>query len=256
MFYDPVHGRYHVFVQWTQSVPQAGKLSWYHFTSKDLAHWERLGVDQTHNVSGCSGGAVMAPDGTPTLTICGGSTAQPLNRSDPLLRQWVEMNSYLTSDAYFPEEVPGKWDCSTDIEPASGRYRLTFGSCAMLGNRTRAHLGHRLGRLGVTQLVEPRHIPAVVHRLVHALEREPRPFRARLQPREQQHAPLLLCERGPRLGARGLERRQRGLEFELEIPRAPPQVDEQVGVRRVRHRRGNARHAVALEAETREHSGR
>jgi hypothetical protein len=29
----------------------------YHFTSRDLVGWERLGVDPTHNVSSCSGGA-------------------------------------------------------------------------------------------------------------------------------------------------------------------------------------------------------
>ena len=38
--------------------------------------------------------------------------------------------------AYFPPDVPGKWDCSVYREP-SGRYRVTFGSCTMLAGRER-----------------------------------------------------------------------------------------------------------------------
>ena len=136
MFYDERYGLYHVFIQWTETVPQSGKLYWYHFISPDLVKWERIGVDPVHNVSGCSGGGVVAPDGTPTLVICGGATATPSNRSDPRLTQWAQLGGDLTRAAYFPADVPGKWDCSVSRE-ADGRFRVTFGSCIMSANRTR-----------------------------------------------------------------------------------------------------------------------
>ena len=136
LFYDPQHGVYHVFVQWTAAVPQTGQLYWYHFASPDLVAWERVGVDTAHNVSGCSGGGVVAAGGEPTLVICGGSTAVPLNRSDARLAQWRQRGGDLTGGAYFPPEVPGKWDCSVARE-RSGRFRITFGSCAMAGGRLR-----------------------------------------------------------------------------------------------------------------------
>ena len=40
--------------------------------------------------------------------------------------------------AYFPLNVPGKWDCSVYKEP-SGRYRVTFGSCTMMDGLLRPH---------------------------------------------------------------------------------------------------------------------
>lgn len=142
LFYDPFHGVYHAFVQWTEAVPQAGKLYWYHFVSADLVAWKRLGVHPLHNVSGCSGGGAVAPDGTPTLVVCGGSTATPLNRSsDAHLTQWAQVPGDLTGAAYFPPQVPGKWDCSVARENGGAAlcYRVTFGSCTMADSRLRPH---------------------------------------------------------------------------------------------------------------------
>ena len=104
----------------------------YHFVSQDLISWTRLGVDPNHNVSSCSGGATIAPDGTPTLIFCPGATAVPLNRSDPMLRQWVQNNTDVTGAAFFPPNVTGKWDGSV-VRDASGRYITTFGSCDTRG---------------------------------------------------------------------------------------------------------------------------
>ena len=148
MFYDPMHKRYHVFVQWAPLNP-ASKLptAWYHFSSPQLAGpWKRYPLLYTNSnntkaeVAGCSGGATLAPDGMPTLVICGGATAVPANRSDPLLTHWIQNATDLTKNAYFPENIPGKWDCSVYREP-SGRYRVTFGSCAMFNGTVRPHQG-------------------------------------------------------------------------------------------------------------------
>eukprot|EP01047_Picozoa_sp_COSAG01_P043025 COSAG01_NODE_3796_length_5688_cov_4.251208_3_plen_304_part_00 len=100
------------------------------------------------NVTGCSGGATIAPDAarTPTLVICGGTTATPSNRSDPLLRSWDEGTSATKfasvpgPAAYFPPQIPGRWDCSVTREP-SGSYVTTFGSCIMAHGRVRPHQG-------------------------------------------------------------------------------------------------------------------
>jgi len=127
MFYDPLHGRYHIWCQWRSAVA-SGTSAWYHFSSADLVKWRR---SPYQDVAGCSGGALIAPDSTPTLIICGGAIAVPVNRSDPLLERWVQTGGDLTSKAYFPPDVPGKWDCSATREK-SGRYRVTFGSCSML----------------------------------------------------------------------------------------------------------------------------
>ena len=142
------HGRYHVFVQWSALSPNNSfPASWYHMSAPNLAGpWDRYPLqfaNLTHaEVAGCSGGATIAPDGTPTLVICGGTTAVPVNRSDPLLTHWVQIGGDLTEmgtpPAYFPANIPGKWDCSVYKEP-SGRYRVTFGSCTMLAGRTRPH---------------------------------------------------------------------------------------------------------------------
>ena len=152
MFHDSVHDRFHVFVQWAPLNP-ADKTprAWGHFSAPSLAGpWERYPLyytdaNHTHpEVSGCSGGATIAPDGTPTLVICGGDTAVPANRSDPMLSHWVQTNVDVTETgsppAYFPLNIPGKWDCSVYREP-SGRYRVTFGSCTMFNGTLRPHQG-------------------------------------------------------------------------------------------------------------------
>ena len=155
-----MHDRYHVFEQYNECVvghpgcrggwcvavvtkaftqgPDAGRgcavlLRRYHFVSQDLVRWTRLGVDPTHNVSSCSGGATLAPDGTPTLIFCPGATAVPLNRSDPMLRQWVQNNTDVTGAAFFPPNITGKWDGSVVRDATSGRYVTTFGSCDTRG---------------------------------------------------------------------------------------------------------------------------
>ena len=128
LFYDPVHDRYHLWVQWNEYVLGGGKSGWYHFVSSDLVKWERLGLDPAHNISGCSGGATRAPDGTPTLIFCSGQTAVPINRSDPLLRQWRVNGTDFTRAAYNPRDTTGKWDGSVSRD-ALGRYVVTFGSC-------------------------------------------------------------------------------------------------------------------------------
>jgi len=141
-----------VFVQWAPLNP-ADKTprAWGHFSAPSLAGpWERYPLyytdaNHTHpEVSGCSGGATIAPDGTPTLVICGGDTAVPANRSDPMLSHWVQTNVDVTETgsppAYFPLNIPGKWDCSVYREP-SGRYRVTFGSCTMFNGTLRPHQG-------------------------------------------------------------------------------------------------------------------
>ena len=74
------------------------------------------------NVSGCSGGAIVVPSEEeeggstmPTLVICGGATATPVDRTgDPQLAQWAQVD--LTSEGYFPPEIPGKWNCSAARE--------------------------------------------------------------------------------------------------------------------------------------------
>jgi hypothetical protein len=63
----------------------------------------------------------MSPNGIPTLVFCPGSTAVPVNRSDPLLRQWRQNKTDVTGAAYFPPGIPGKWDGSATRE-ASGRH--------------------------------------------------------------------------------------------------------------------------------------
>eukprot|EP01052_Picozoa_sp_SAG31_P020941 SAG31_NODE_1596_length_7800_cov_4.335801_7_plen_381_part_00 len=59
LFYDEVHEIYHVAVQWKSKVKSGGVGGWYFFTSRDLVKWKRIGVDPQHNVSSCSGGAVV-----------------------------------------------------------------------------------------------------------------------------------------------------------------------------------------------------
>ena len=100
LFYDPLHGRYHVFVQWHEKViPPPGKSAWYHFVSRDLVRWERLGVDPAHNVSGCSGGATLAlvgkalrANGVGFVTLQGKAalkTAQHTFSTDPACRAFL-----------------------------------------------------------------------------------------------------------------------------------------------------------------------
>lgn len=136
LFYDAVHDRYHVWVQWNSKVLGSGKGGWYHFVSKDLVDWERLGVEPEHNVSGCSGGAAIAPDGTPTLIYCSGQTAVPVNRSDPNLRQWRMNDTDLTAAAYYPRDTTSKWDGSASRDQ-HGRYVVTFGSCKTVNHTQR-----------------------------------------------------------------------------------------------------------------------
>lgn len=100
-----------------------------------------------HNITGCSGGATIAPNAarTPTLVICGGTTATPRNRSDPLLIEWddgTNATEYpsVPGGAFFPSNIPGRWDCSVTREP-SGRYVTTFGSCIMANGTVRPHQG-------------------------------------------------------------------------------------------------------------------
>ena len=75
--------------------------------------------------------------GTPArqapLVICGGATATPVDRTgDPQLAQWAQVD--LTSEGYFPPEIPGKWDCSAarEVGPLSGevRFRVSHGCLA------------------------------------------------------------------------------------------------------------------------------
>ena len=97
-------------------------------------------MDPVWNVSGCSGGAIVVPSEEeeggstmPTLVICGGATATPVDRTgDPQLAQWAQVD--LTSEGYFPPEIPGKWDCSAarEVGPLSGevRFRVSHGCLA------------------------------------------------------------------------------------------------------------------------------
>lgn len=144
MFYDPQHGRYHLFHQYTFNVAGTPPHYWYHHVSADLAHWTRLGVPPAGNLSACSGGAALSPDRTPTLFLCSGPTATPANRSDPDLVEWVTSPVDPSAPAFWPADIPGKWDgsCTSYVDAASGvtRYRLTFGSCTMLPlGRERPH---------------------------------------------------------------------------------------------------------------------
>ena len=115
-------------MQWTTSVPQSGTLYWYHFASSDLVSWECVGVDPVWNVSGCSGGAIVVPS-----EVEEGATATPVDRTgDPQLAQWAQVD--LTSEGYFPPEIPGKWNCSAarEVGPLSGevRFRVSHGCLA------------------------------------------------------------------------------------------------------------------------------
>lgn len=156
MFYDPVHKMYHIFVQYKeQIIGGTGPEYWYHFASPNLAiGWRRVGISSSRNVTGCSGGATIAPDDaqTPVLVICDGTTATPSNRSDPFLADWDEgtmstkfpavpgANESSPKFPYFPVDIPGRWDCSVTRQP-SGRYVTTFGSCLMANGTVRPHQG-------------------------------------------------------------------------------------------------------------------
>ena len=95
------------------------------------------------NVSGCSGGAIVVPSEEeeggstmPTLVICGGATATPVDRTgDPQLAQWAQVD--LTSEGYFPPEIPGKWNCSAAREVGP------LGQCCNVALRQRGHAAMR-----------------------------------------------------------------------------------------------------------------
>ena len=89
-------------------------------------------TDGSHDggqITGCSGGATIGPDGTPTLMWCHTEKAVPRNRNDPLLRFWNTSQPNVTEGAgtYLPRDVAFFQDVSVWRE-SSGRYRLTYGS--------------------------------------------------------------------------------------------------------------------------------
>jgi hypothetical protein len=98
MFYDIQHKRYHVFCQFFGTVLPNGATEpgwhpagphWWHYSAPSWAGpWKSHGDS---NITGGSGGAVLSPDGTPSLlagTIWLGTVWVPANRSDPELLHW------------------------------------------------------------------------------------------------------------------------------------------------------------------------
>ena len=106
-------------------------------------------------IVGGSGGAAIAPDGTPTLF--GPGTMTPANRSDPELLLWNQSFSKpfnqgphgwspeANAGIWMPLNEPGGvWDTSVYKEPwpaspAGFRYRTSSGSCTMAHGRLRAN---------------------------------------------------------------------------------------------------------------------
>jgi sucrose-6-phosphate hydrolase SacC (GH32 family) len=158
LFHDPKTGLYHVFHQ----------MDWNHYISRDLVTWRRLDRLSEH-VDGhrpylCSGGGTIAPDASPLLLFCQGATLVPSNSSQaPEYRDWRPGGSVKQSclgphdrvagdlptykncsndpvnptNPYLPLNVPGLWDGSIWKDPLTGKYRATFGSCAMLNGTKR-----------------------------------------------------------------------------------------------------------------------
>eukprot|EP01047_Picozoa_sp_COSAG01_P021113 COSAG01_NODE_1216_length_11192_cov_10.328678_3_plen_382_part_00 len=125
-FYDPVHGKFHLFMQYHSYAKSHGGMGWYHFASNDLTYWKALDGDSPHsnftgmptdgigcpNTNGCFSGSATVThlasaggDAVPTIVYPGvhrvpespdhpdgvgmaQCLARPANRSDPWLRRW------------------------------------------------------------------------------------------------------------------------------------------------------------------------
>jgi len=100
-FYDPFHGKYHLFFQHNPNGAEWGDMSWGHAISDDLISWEILPViltnDQYYDKGGVFSGSVeLDMEGNPVLLYtcvdkywnqlqC---LATPVDRTDPELREW------------------------------------------------------------------------------------------------------------------------------------------------------------------------
>ena len=73
LFYDPIHGKYHVFAQYNPNAPYWGDMSWTHWISDDMVTWKKLSTalinDQTYDIGGAfSGSAIrIGENETPVL---------------------------------------------------------------------------------------------------------------------------------------------------------------------------------------------
>nr|AAK72493.2 soluble acid invertase bfruct3 [Oryza sativa Japonica Group] len=98
-------GWYHLFYQWNPDTAVWGnKISWGHAVSKDLLHWHHLPIamvpDNWYDLNGVwSGSATDLPDGKLMMLYTGSTVdqsvqdqnlADPVNITDPLLRDWVK----------------------------------------------------------------------------------------------------------------------------------------------------------------------
>jgi hypothetical protein len=103
--YDPLHDKYHLWMQYNPCGPTWGNMAWYHTVSDDLVFFKRLGVtfdrDKTYDESGCWSGSVTFVNGDPVIlyTCVDDSNAQrqcaavPINRSDPFLTNWTKVET-------------------------------------------------------------------------------------------------------------------------------------------------------------------
>jgi sucrose-6-phosphate hydrolase SacC (GH32 family) len=105
VMYDPLHGKYHVWMQYNPNGTQPLNITWYHTVSDDLVHFTRLGVtlerDETYDEGGCWSGSVTFVGGDPIIvyTCLNASrtnmqcAAVPVNRSDPELLVWNKVRA-------------------------------------------------------------------------------------------------------------------------------------------------------------------
>jgi len=122
--------------------------------SDDLVRWRRLGPIKRQGLANmCSGGATLAPDGSPLLLFCEGATLVPAAANDSDFVSWTpgppvkssclgapgehHLNCTNAVPPFLPPSIPGLWDGSVWKDEATGTYRATFGSCEMLGGKTR-----------------------------------------------------------------------------------------------------------------------
>ena len=153
MFYDAVHGMYHVFYQTFKGPPcdppvppcDSGTEVWGHVVSKDLATWTHLPAaiwtDHAYDSSGAWTGSATLVNGPanpvimfPGLTAHGVfmNLAQPANHSDPHLVEWASE----TTNKSFTTDYSSAWQTADGDFLAVGHQGALYRGNRSFGNWT------------------------------------------------------------------------------------------------------------------------
>jgi sucrose-6-phosphate hydrolase SacC (GH32 family) len=135
-FYDPQHKLYHISMQYNPGAAVWGNMSWAHFTSSEMVHWQSAGLamvpSEPYDSAGVFTGSVTMVDGEPTVVYtCDAAgnvqlqcVAKPTNRTDPQLVHWTKLASN-PAIATPPQGVPSNdFRDPTTAWYADGRYRV------------------------------------------------------------------------------------------------------------------------------------